>query len=209
MFHPLIVDPERALSLAYAPASKRDALALLWRLDEQLSVIVARTDNPTVGQMRLTWWDEALRTARTARPVDPLLVALAEERSIDLETLRPLIDGWEALLDELPLSNEVLDRYASQRGGTLFQAASALLGGGPADEAGRLWALADLAFRTSDRKTAERALALAKDTRHSLPRPLAMLTALALYDRRRGLDRPRRQGSPARLLRALAAGVFR
>jgi phytoene synthase len=207
VLHPLIADPERALSLAYAPAAVRPALALLWRLDEQLGAIVARTDNPTVGQMRLTWWHEALRTARTTRPVDPLLTALADEPRIDLETLLPLIDGWEELLEPLPLSEEALGRYAEARGGTLFAAASALLGGGDAREPGRLWALVDLAFRVSDRTTAELALEVAPRPTDRLPRALRVLTALAERDRRRGLDRPRRQGSPGRIARALAAGV--
>lgn len=207
MLHPLIADPERALSLAYAPAAVRAALALLWRLDEQLGMIVARTDNPAVGQMRLTWWHDALRMARTVRPVDPLLVALADERRIDLDALLPLIDGWEELLEPLPLSDEALMRYAETRGGALFAAAAHLLGPCEPADAGRLWALVDLAFRVSDRTTAERALALAPRVTGSLPRPLRVLTALAERDRRRGLDRPRRQASPARLLRALAAGV--
>lgn len=202
-----IADPERALALAYAPVRVRPALSLLWRLDEQLGAVTARAGDPAVAQMRLTWWHDALRTARTARPVDPLLVALAEERSIALEQLLPLIDGWEALLDPFPLSNEALEQFAMQRGATLFGAAARLLGRGGAEEAGRLWALVDLAFRTQDPTTAARALALAPDAPGRLPRPLAMLAALARLDRARGLDRPRRQGSPGRVVRALAAGL--
>lgn len=204
---PPIADPERALSLVYAPVAARAALGLLWRLDEQLGAIVARTDNQAVGQMRLTWWHEALRTARSTRPVDPLLIALADEHAIRLEALLPLIDGWEELLEPLPLPDEALLRFADNRGAVLFGVASGLLGGGGAAGAGRLWALVDLAFRVSDRTTAERALSLASDGGGPLPRSLAVLSALALYDRRRGLDRPRRQGSPGRMLRALAAGL--
>jgi 15-cis-phytoene synthase len=207
VIHPLVADPERALSLAYAPRCVRPALALLWRLDEQLGAIVARADDPALAQMRLTWWHDALKTVRTVRPVDPLLVAIAEEPRIDPERLLPLIDGWEALLDPLPLSDAALELFASARGAALFEAAAGLLGGGQAGEAGRLWALVDLAFRVSDRTTAERALALAPEVRTRLPKPLAMLAVLARYDRRRGLNRPRRQGAPGRVLRALAAGL--
>ncbi len=156
--------------------------------------------------MRLTWWHEALREARTVRPVDPLLVALADARAIDLAALLPLIDGWEELLEPLPLSDEALQRYADLRGGTLFQVASTLLGGADAAAAGRLWALVDLAYRVSDPDTAARALALATDAPGPLPRPLAMLRTLARHDRAR-FGRPRRQGAPARIARALAAGL--
>lgn len=203
---PPIADVERALSLAYAPAAKRRALGLLWRLDEQLGSIVARADNPAVGQMRLTWWHEALRTARETRPVDPLLLALAEERAIELDPLLPLIDGWEVLLDALPLVPEALAQFAELRGGTLFKSVADVLGvaHGPIEPAGRLWALTDLAHRISDRETALRALALAQSVSGRLPRPLAVLTALARWDRS---NAERRQGSPARVTRAIVAGL--
>jgi phytoene synthase len=211
MVEPLVpADPERALSLAYAPPQARPGLAALWALDEQLGAIVARTENPAVGQMRLTWWHDALRSLRAARPVDPVLVALADEAAIDPEHLLPLIDGWEVLLDPLPLGEEALLAYAEARGGALFRVAGDLLGSdaAAASEAGKLWALVDLAFRVSDRTTAERALALARDVAPGrLPKPLAVLAALARRDARRGLDRARRQGSPARVARAALAGL--
>lgn len=202
-------DPERALALAYAPAVVRPSLELLWRLDEQLGTIVARTDIPAVGQMRLTWWHEALRTLRTARPVDPLLQSLANAPGIDPVLLLPLIDGWEVLLNELPLDDEALQGFADLRGATLFRAAGALFGREEAAvaDAGRLWALVDLAFRISDRSSAERALTLAPDARGRLPTPLAILATLARRDRAAGLDQPRRQGSPGRVLRAALAGL--
>lgn len=201
-------DPERALSLAYAPSRARPALAALWALDEQLGTIVARTENPAVGQMRLTWWHAALGSLRTEPPVDPVLVALAGVEKLDPTRLLPLIDGWEVLLEPLPLGDAPLLDYAHGRGGTLFRVASDLLGGGEAAEAGKLWALVDLAFRITDRTTAERALAIARTcTPGRLPRPLAILVALARRDARRGLDRVRRQGSPARIARALLAGL--
>jgi 15-cis-phytoene synthase len=202
-------DPERALSLVYAPAAVRPALALLWRLDELVGSIIARTENPAVGQMRLTWWHDALRTLSISRPADPVLVELAATPSIDPHALLPLIDGWEVLLEPMPLSDEALIRYAEARGGTLFDAAGTLLSikGEQVQAAGRLWALADLAFRLSDRSTAERALRLAPAFRGRLPGALAPLAALAARDVRRGLGKPRRQGSPVRVARALWAGL--
>ena len=205
-----IADPERALTLAYAPPGVRPALSALWRLDEQLGAIVARTESPAVGQMRLTWWHDALRSLRTSRPVDPVLLALADAPAIDPASLLPLIDGWEALLEPLPLGDAALRDYAGGRGGTLFRVASGLLGGDApaAEDAGKCWAMVDLAFRVSDRTTAARALALAGACRPGrLPKPLAILAALARRDLRHGLDRPRRQGSPVRVARAMLAGL--
>jgi phytoene synthase len=205
---PVPADPERALALAYAPPVARPALAALWALDEQLGTIITRTENPAVGQMRLTWWHDALGSLRSETPVDPVLVALAGVEELDPARLLPLIDGWEVLLEPLPLGDALLLDYAQGRGVTLFQVASELLGGSEAAEAGKLWALVDLAFRITDRATAERALAIARTcVPGRLPRPLAILAALAGRDVRRGLDRVRRQGSPARVARALLAGL--
>lgn len=187
----------------------RPALSALWRLDEQLGAIVARTENPAAGQMRLTWWHDALQSLRSARPVDPLLVELAQAVEIDPISLLPLIDGWEALLDPLPLSDEALQLHADARGGTLFRVAGRLLRveGDVVAQAGRLWALTDLAFRISNRISAQRALALAPAVSGRLPGALAPLAALAARDLKRGLDRPRRQGSPIRVARAVLAGL--
>lgn len=203
-------DPERALSLAYAPAGARPALSALWRLDEQLGSIVARTENPAVGQMQLTWWHEALRELDTKPQVDPILIAIAGAPGLDPKTLLPLIDGWEVFLEPLPLRDEALTQFAQDRGATLFRAAGHLLGSDAAglESAGRLWALVDLAFRVTDAMTAKRAqaLALASHVAGPLPRPLAILTALARSDARKG-PHARRQGSPMRLARALVAGL--
>jgi 15-cis-phytoene synthase len=209
----ILSDPERGLALAYAPRAVRPALAALWRLDEQLGEAVAATQNPALSQMRLTWWHDALSSMRTARPADPVLITLAEEDRIGPADLVPLIDGWEALLKPLPLTIETLISYSESRGAALFEVSARLLGGVSTDlaAAGRLWALIDLAFRISDRATAERALSIAPAVEAHWPkslRPMAILTTLALRDKRRGLDAPRRQGSPARVARAAAAGLF-
>lgn len=211
-----INDPERALSLAYAPAAARDALALLWRLDEQLAQIVATTATPAVGQMRLTWWHNALEGLDAApAPAEPLLRDMAAAPGLDPATLLELVDGWEALLEPLPLAPAQVALHGQARGATLFRAAAAVLGA-PADvaAAGRLWALTDLAYRVSDAATAGRALDAARAEIPNLPRawprrlrPLAVLAGLARHDAR--LRTPqRRQGSPARVARALRIGLF-
>lgn len=214
---PPIADPERALVLAYAPAERRETLGLLWRLDEQLGRIVATTTDPTIGQIRLTWWHDALaKLGEGEAPAEPLLQALVAVPGLDGPALTPLIEGWEVLLDPLPLDAEALTAYADGRGGGLFAAAAALLGAGEVAgirEAGRLWALADLAFHIGDRTTAERALAAARAVQvppqrwpRSL-RPLSALVMLARRDAEAGLDRPRRPGSPARVARLLVHGL--
>ena len=213
-------DPERALALAYAPAAARPALAALWRLDETLAAIVRSTSEPLIGRMRLTWWHDALAALETAPPpAEPLLQAIAATlpgRAIAPASLAPLIDGWEALLDPLPLEAEAIDAYATGRGETLFALAAEILGNAQfagARAAGRFWALVDLGFHVSDRTTADaalRAAAAIDGTPSYWPadlRSLGLLCVLARRDLAAGLDRPRRIGSPARVARALVHRV--
>lgn len=213
-----IEDPERALSLAYAPASARAALGLLWRVDEQLAQIVATTTTPAIGQMRLTWWHNALEQLHDGpAPAEPLLRALAAQPGIDARLLLPIIDGWEALLDPLPLSDEQVALHGSGRGGALFEAACCLLTGQVdpgVRAAGELWALVDLACRISDATTAARAIARARTIADAVPRawsrplrPLGVLAGLARHDSRAEPLR-RRPGAPGRVARALRIGLF-
>ncbi len=114
-----LIDPDRIFALDHVRAAERPAVAALWALDEQLGQIVASTTQPMVGQMRLTWWREALETRVSGHPV---LAAMESgfARGIDVEGLGILIDGWEELLEPLPLDAARLAAFAEARGGQLF-----------------------------------------------------------------------------------------
>lgn len=209
----VIYDPDRALALVYAPVEARAALATLWRLDEALAQVVRTTSEPLVGRMRLTWWHDALLALADRRaPAEPLLrdVEAHLKPSIAPERLVPLIDGWEALLDPLPLSADAIADHAAGRGKILFEVAAELLGGSEGErfvDAGRLWALADLAGHVSDSETVARAQAAGRALIPGLPgrwpRHLRALGALAVLARGDVEGRARPRGSPSRTLRAL------
>lgn len=217
---PDIADPERRLALVYAPAAVRPGLALLWALDERLGAIVAATRETMLGEIRLTWWRDALLGLAEGAPGgEPLIEGLhaaVTGRGLPPARLAELPGGWMALLDPMPLSSEALDRHARQRGAALFDLGARLLGGHSAgvEAAGAGWALADLSFRISDPGTAQRArmagravLAGAKRERWPSPlRPLGILAALARRDCEGTADQ-RRQGSPGRLMRVLWSGM--
>lgn len=209
-------DPEVQLAIAYCPATTRPALTALWGLDARFGATLAITREDMVGRIKLAWWREALASIEgAAAPAEPLLRSLYETlpvRGITPAALMPIADGWEAVLDLTSADATAL--HASARGGTLFRLAAHLLGlpdSAPAATAGEGWALVDLAFHLRDRGQAEAALALARErlaqvAGHRWPlalRPLGVLAVLAARDAAAGLDIPRRQGSPARLLRAL------
>jgi phytoene synthase len=214
-----IVDPERRLALAYAPRDRRQALAVLWALDERLGAIVAATREAMLGEIRLAWWRDALGAiAVGAPPGEPLLEALApvaRDHRLAPEALARLTGGWAALLVPMPLERDALTIHARDRGITLFTLSAAILGRSHPglEDAGASWALIDLAARISDRATADTARALAAEhlagpERRRWPKPLralGVLTALARHDCR--ASSPRTQGAPRRLALAFWAGM--
>jgi len=212
----LAADPDRAIMLAHVPAPRRVALTALWRLDITGAEVVRTTSEPLIGQMRLTWWHDAL-TALDAVPThaEPLLAQIGtvvETGQACGADLAAAIVGWEVLLEPMPLAEALLTEFASVRGEGFFVAASRILGASDqrVAAAGRGWALVDLACHIGDAETRTTALALAEaPLAEALAarwpralRPLGMLACFAESDRMAGAP-PGRGGSPARMLRAL------
>ncbi|WP_294390697.1 squalene/phytoene synthase family protein [uncultured Sphingomonas sp.] len=207
-------DPEVSLAIMYAPADARTALRLLFAVDQRFRSIVASTNEPMIGMMRLAWWRESLeKLDRATPPAEPLLGAVSREllpRGLSGATLSAIEDGWAALIDGEVDAGALL-RHGEQRGGTLFQVAGILLGQADArlTDAGAIWALADLGHHHADPAVREAARRRARELASSLPggswprrlRPLGMLTMLAQADADTAV---RRQGHPRRLLRGLA-----
>jgi phytoene synthase len=151
---------ERALALGYAPEGTRAGLDALLSLDAALGNVVRSTREPMVGQMRLTWWHDALQALDTATPpAEPVLTALAAHVTpvVPGADLAGMIDAWELLLDPFDASH--LDAFAARRGGVLFTAMARLVSvdATMASTAGEGWALADLAANLSDAGLAQEA----------------------------------------------------
>jgi 15-cis-phytoene synthase len=204
-----IRDPDLLLALNYASPIDRARFAAIFALDETLGHVVATNREAMLGQIRLAWWREQLLSSES--PASPVAQAID---LADRNALSALADGWAVLLDPLPLSEDQLSDYARLRGGTVFgvmtsDIAIAALGEG--------WALADFAFRCSDRETAERALSLAAEKLDPLVLrslswshlPFGMLARLALGDTRDGLPRKHAMGSRRRAGRALFYALLR
>ncbi|MGH6614059.1 squalene/phytoene synthase family protein [Sphingomonas sp.] len=213
----MTADPERSLALSYAPPAQRAGVSALFALDDALAAILRTTSEPMIGQMRLTWWHEALnRLDSGIVPAEPVLAALAAEaipHGISGARLANMIDAWEVLLDpDLP-DDATLEHYAA-RGVILFGAAGSLLGTPPSDPvapAGRGWALADLARHVQDGDVARRALGLAQGPLTAATmarwsragRPLGALAHLARLDLAAPLSEPIARGAPRRVWRIL------
>ena len=162
-------------------------MTALWTLDATLGTIVASTTQPLVGQLRLTWWHQALsRLGRSNVKGEPVLAALAGDviatGRVEAAALALLVEGWEALLEPMPLDHVWLEAYADGRA-AMFDLSATILGTSSDRPSARGWALTDFALRCSDDVTAGRAWDLAAsalaDARMSgLPRSLRSLARL-------------------------------
>lgn len=214
-----LADPERALALAYAPANRRPALELLWRLDERFGDALAAGREPMIRAIRLAWWRESLEALDTgAPPAEPLLAEIAATLlplGISGAELASIEEGWAAIVDTP--GEEDIAAHGRCRGGRLFGIASRLLAGREAPDAvaaGEGWALADLAAILDDRAARAAARALGRVRLRPLAgrvwprclRPLGVLAVLAARDLGAEGERSRR-GSPGRVMRALWMGI--
>lgn len=196
------------------PASKRAAVETLWRLDAAFGAVLATGTEPMISRIRLAWWREALEKLDTAPPpAEPLLEAVAAHllpAGISGAELAAMEEGWAAIAPGEALTAENLDTYAAARGARLFELSARLLGDWdrPVGDAGKHWALMDLARHSAGQGDREAAHGRAAEDRfpRAWPRPLrplGMLYALAHRDHARGPDRIERHGAPGRILRMI------
>lgn len=195
--------PERALAFGYAPPARRDTVMALFALDATLAKLTLGTREPLVAQMRLTWWYEALSALATdPPPAQPILRTLHEARA-DGPALAAMCGGWELLLGDV--WGDTLEAFATARA-ALFRAAAEVLGAvDPVEDAGRGWALADLARSSGMTDTRLLASGAAKPLLRSAcavrwseaGRPLGALAHSARMD----LAASHAPGSPGRIAR--------
>jgi 15-cis-phytoene synthase len=202
------LDPDRRLALAYVPAAARPAVEALWRLDVAFATILATGTQPLISQMRLAWWREALERLDSAPPpAEPVLQALAANVLPDVTgaELAAMEEGWLILLSDEPLREADLERYAELRGGLLFTYTARLLGESDFSvaQAGKAWALADLARHSRRVDEIKTPLPEPKTKWPRRLRPLGMLAMLARRDLKYVGQAPEKQGSPARMLRVI------
>jgi 15-cis-phytoene synthase len=171
------------IAFAYAPAACRGPLSALWALDVALGRVVATTTEPLIGQMRLTWWHDQLTALDSdhvpAEPVVAALAAVVRDYNITGVTLAGLVEGWEALLEPLPLRDDDLKAFATKRGDRLFALSAQIMETTVAEGLGAGWALVDFASHCSDEITRNRALSLFTSVSIYGPKPLRILARIA------------------------------
>lgn len=154
------VDPDRWMSSRFiADAQARADVIVLYAFDNELARAPRASSNPLIGEIRLTWWREALDEIFEGRSVrrHPTAEALAEvvgRRGLAREPLERLIDARYRELDPTPMLPAEILSWARETGGQAAALAAAILD--PATDAeaaraaGSAWALgrrSDGAFR--------------------------------------------------------------
>jgi 15-cis-phytoene synthase len=161
------------IAIAFAPVGSRAALSALLDYDRTLGRVVATTTEPLIGQMRLTWWYERMVALDAGEiPAEPVIRALdpvVRGHDVTGQMLARLVEGWEVLLEPLPLGDEVLRSYAEKRGDGLFALAARIIGAPVVTGPGAGWALIDFAAHCSDADTATRAWTIARSVLATAP----------------------------------------
>ncbi|HEV2533488.1 squalene/phytoene synthase family protein [Phenylobacterium sp.] len=145
------VDPDRWMSSRFiADAQARADVITLYAFDHELARAPKVASNPLIGEIRLTWWREALEEMFEGRPVrrHPTAQALAEviaRRGLARDALEALVEARYRELDPAPMAEAEALVWARDSGGQVAALAAALLDrAGDAEAAraaGAAWAL--------------------------------------------------------------------
>jgi phytoene synthase len=204
---------EAQLAVAHTVIEWRRALTIFLELDIRLARIVAGTNEPMLGQMRIAWWREQLGNASDQRPSgDAVLDGIGQCWEGHESALIALVDGWEFMLAE-ELDQAAANAFARGRAApfvALGEMAGASMPAG-AVTAARRWALVDAAVHIPEGTERSMLLEQAGANREvvRLPRPLrglAVLDALARRSLKRG-GRPLMEGRGASVA-AVRAAIF-
>jgi len=195
------VDPDRWLSSRFVvdPLARADVVAI-YAFDHELARAPKVASNPLLGEIRLTWWGEALDEIFEDRPVrrHPGAQALAEavrRRGLERAPLERMIEARYRELEPAPMSETEAVEWARGTGGEAARIAAGVLDPGANGElgvaAGAAWALARrVPAQDALRPAFERTLAEARSAVRALSPPAfpAVAHAALARERARGAE---------------------
>lgn len=126
---------DRWLSALFAPEAARPPLHALAAFSAEVARIGAAAQEPLAGEMRLTWWREALAGAREAEasgnPVAAALIDAKARFALPAAAFEDLLQarGFDLYDDAMPTLGE-LEAYCRQTASALFHLAALILGEG-------------------------------------------------------------------------------
>lgn len=120
-------DPDRFFCTLFAPAEKREALALLYLFNHELARAREVASEPLLALIRLQWWREVVEGQRKKHDIATPLSDALEAGTFDVADLAALITAREAEADEIADFPAFL-AYARGTGGRLARIAGKFLG---------------------------------------------------------------------------------
>lgn len=124
-------DPDRYLSILYAPAAKRDALAALYLFNAEIAGIRDRIREPLPGEVRVQWWRDALAGGEDATAGHPVAMSLARaisDHHLPLDAFDRYLDAriFDLYDDPMPSRGD-LEGYLGETASAIIQLAALIL----------------------------------------------------------------------------------
>ncbi len=140
-------DPDRYFSTLVVPRQHRAGVQALHAFNADVAAIAARVREPAAGEVRLQWWQDALRGEGhgdvRANPVAAALLDAIARYRLPIAPLQRLLEARRFDLYQDPMPDlPTFEGYAGETNSVLYQLAAMILAGGAevaaADAAGHL-----------------------------------------------------------------------
>lgn len=187
-------DPDRFFCTLFAPADKREALALLYLFNHELARAHEVASEQLLAMIRLQWWREVVEGASRKHEVATPLSAALEAGVFAREDLLALIEAREAGAELEDASS--FHAYARGTGGRLARIAGKLLGADlqAVEDLGTAYAISGIlratSLRPQDGTSDAELIAHARALLAARPPRIALAAALPAAFARRDLGRP-------------------
>ena len=124
-------DRDRYLADIFAPEPARRHLFALHAFNVEIARVRDATNEPGLGEIRLQFWRDALRTDGAGHPVGKALVETIASFSLPVDAFDRLIDArrFDLYDDPMPSLND-LEGYAGDTSSSVMQIAAIVLAGG-------------------------------------------------------------------------------
>ena len=133
-------DRDRYITAIFAPAAARRGLFALYAFNQEVARTAEVVSEPTLGQIRLQWWRDAIDEVFAGQPREHIVVqelaALASKVAVSRDDFAALLTGREAdLSSDPPADLPSLERYLEATSASVMRLAMQVLGV-PLDELG-------------------------------------------------------------------------
>jgi len=144
-------DPDRYISDLFAPEAARPHLFALHAFAIEAADIRRKVSDPTLGEIRLTWWEGALRGEHGGSPVAASLAVTIAEFGLPMLAFDNLLRArvFDLYDDPMPTVND-LEGYAGDTEAAVMQLGAMILAGGRDPGTAELAGYAGVAVAVTD-----------------------------------------------------------